>query len=70
LVQNLGLDSEALIPLLVKIVARDHMFAELLLSTRHVWGESLDSNGWSIPGFLLKLYETQSEPYSPYYLVN
>lgn len=64
LVQNLGLDYESLIPLLAKIVTKDQTFAELLLSAREVRDRSQEFHGWSLSGFLIRLYQTQSDSYT------
>jgi len=63
LVQTLGLDYDPLIPLIGKIIAREETFAELLVSAPYVGRKSKDSKEWNIPAFLLKLYQTQSDPY-------
>lgn len=61
MVQNLGLDSEDLVPLMTQILVKDPTFAEALLAYRPSESPSQNSNEWSVMGFLMEVCECESQ---------
>ena len=63
MVRNLGSNSKFLVPVIVKLSARDPAFVELFLGSNQDKrrGEGIESTSWDVVTLVQKLYEEKSQ---------